>query len=780
MDNAQTISQLTKITEQLKLIASSIGVSTGVEVKKGGVLKLKPNLTREEKNRAKQTATETANVFNRLGLGFKQENVNKTATTFKTILGISSSFFASAERAYAKIESSTTDNDILNTLNSINTVIGTGFKDYEPILTSINSNLNSINTILSAPPPPPATSSLPSGKQFVKGINAILRIMDWVNYRDTSIFLLNHISESLVQLNTNIAELVDVNRIIQRQTRYNRSAGGVSSGKIFSSIKGIAGMLAMGGALFLIVNALLQSGKINAGQIFKVIGVMAALIGVFSLMAKIIGNVKDAAIGFGILSATVLFLILPMVYGLNKMSFGVIIEGMVKLLLIISASIGVLYAMSKINSYNVLRNTLGLTTLLLTLLGITAMFYFINKINYDNIIEGLLKMIPIFLACWGMVKAMSLIKSRDVIRNGIAVGLLSALMSFVFVPLLIKLSDLDYKNILIGLGNMALAITGLTAIVGLLGFAVQKFSEYMISGTVAFIGLSLLLGIASYTMSTFADKDWDKINQGIKTSLIAITSFGVLVGVIGALGEFIAPFLLVGGAMFLGLAAVMAIIANSLTSFNAVDPDHIKGIGESLAVLGLGLVAFLGGTISGVGSGLINGFSSFFGLDPVSQIKKFETIDSDKLSKLGSGIKNLSEGLKSLSSGIDLTNAIQQMRNMISPIEAFSGAIDTFSKSYNNLNKIKLNPEFNLKFQEDNSIQLAIKSLNEQELAVQISQLEQLERNGEYLRDIASRINSGNTVVSSQQKNEAEINYRNFSTKNDYTNNLKLATMSFA
>jgi hypothetical protein len=224
-------------------------------------------------------------------------------------------------------------------------------------------------------------------------------------------------------------------------------------------------------------------------------------------------------------------------------------------------------------------------------------------------------------------------------------------------------------------------------------------------------------------------------------------------------------------------------LAVTLLKFNEINASQIGELGKSLVILGAGLLAFLGGSVAGAGAGIINGLTGFFGLDPASQIKKFESIDSEKIYKLGLGLSYIAKGLSDISAGkIDLKDITNQMIQMTKPLSDFSVALDAFSNAYNKIDKVKLKSEYTVNVEKDDSIQNAIKSLHEQELQVQQAQLAQLQQNGEYLRMIASKEGGGGGYMppsSGGEKSQGGISLPNFETKNSYMNNIKLASMSF-
>ena len=117
---------------------------------------------------------------------------------------------------------------------------------------------------------------------------------------------------------------------------------------------------------------------------------------------------------------------------------------------------------------------------------------------------------------------------------------------------------------------------------------------------------------------------------------------------------------------------------------------------------------------------------------------------------------------------------------MTKPLSDFSVSLNAFSDAYNKLDKVKMESEYTMKVEKDDSVQVAIKALNEQELAVQQAQLAQLQQNGEYLKQIVQKVGSSGKSSPMMGNNPQEsISGPTFETKNKYMDNLRLATMSF-
>jgi hypothetical protein len=108
-------------------------------------------------------------------------------------------------------------------------------------------------------------------------------------------------------------------------------------------------------------------------------------------------------------------------------------------------------------------------------------------------------------------------------------------------------------------------------------------------------------------------------------------------------------------------------------------------------------------------------------------------------------------------------------------IENSQGIID----AYKELDKVKMEAEMNqmykMNVQNDSGIQKAILEINQQELAVQQAQLDQLRANGDLLRQIVQKGGMGgnNTNISSSP-NSTTISSPSFNTKDNYMSNLKL------
>ena len=90
--------------------------------------------------------------------------------------------------------------------------------------------------------------------------------------------------------------------------------------------------------------------------------------------------------------------------------------------------------------------------------------------------------------------------------------------------------------------------------------------------------------------------------------------------------------------------------SGAMKGFLELDADKLSLIGAGIRDLGIGMLAFAGGTIGGAAGGVMEKVAGWFGSEsPLEKIKKFSDSinisDADKLTKIGKGIRDLGEGM---------------------------------------------------------------------------------------------------------------------------------------
>ena len=799
MDDKTLASKFDKFTEELKNISKILKVANGFKLTsadpefKGGALK------GDERKRT--------------------ENVSKIAA--KEIAAALGVHFSSSTKA------------VVNGLNVVFNDIGIKL---DGLITAIGSK---------------STSSIPT---IIKGVSnkgiasAISKTLGWDAFKDRTEEWNASIVRKLVSIRDYMAKLVGITETATDPKTKKKKEEGKGIGSILG---GIAGLALLGVGIFMIVQALVEAKSIDPAEIVKVLLVMGAFVGLFLLVGMAGNKIKNAAIGFAIIAATILLLIIPTLYELKKMPWDVLLEsilkfgvislaciGILKLLSLIPPSdvlkavagfalfvgvmaflvlpslkvfavlewetigagltkfgvislicIGIIKLLSLIPAENVLKSVAGLGLFVVVMgIGIIPLLKTIAFVEWDIIGEGLLKIIVISGIIGLILLGMSKISATDAIKSLAGVLIFSLIMGFVLIPQLKKISQEPFDQMLEALAFVGLIMVGIGLIIRITGEILTRGGGEVaaIAGLVAVLAFSFLMGYLAEQLNKFASLDWSAIGSSLALALVALGVFGAAVVGIGllVLNPIVAPLLIAGAVAVGGLSLLMGLIADALNKFSTVNATQIQQVGAGLLALGAGLVAFLAGMVGGVGAGVVSKLSGIFGLNPADQVKKFEKIDADKIFKLGTGLLFMGQGLKSLSNDIDLAPITSQLIAMTTPLLLFSSGVQAFSDAYTNLDKAikgsEINRIYQMKVESDNGIQKALVNLNEQEVELLSLQLDELKRNGEYLRIIANSGGgmNGGMVGLGGGGGKGSASMSNFTTKDSYMNHLKLTTSS--
>lgn len=715
-------------------------------------------------------------------------------------------------------------------------------------IVDINKNLSSIDRTLDDIKKKNITDSVKHGHStnYLKEIrNTIKHVKDFFKSDLSDYFSRNE--QNFSKLNSNVSDMTYYSQrllINSDQDQAKKAEKGGGDGGIFSKLKNVAGFMLLGTGIFLIVQALVSSGSIDIGQTLKVIGVITALsflfillnkksddirkgalsvgmltaallvvlpvlylyknmpfgdflngiikfgiiigllIGTMSLIQKKDKDVRKSAMSMGIIAAS-MFIVIPVLYLFKNMPFGEFLNGIIKFGIVMGLLVGTMTLLQKRDS-DVRKGAMSVGMLALAMFIVIPVLYLFKDMPFEDVLKGIIKFGIVVGALLGTMVLMSKINSSDVGKSVLGIAALSLVMGFLVIPLLQTLSTMPWETFGKGITMMGITLGVMLGTMYILG-KVATSGIQLIAGLAALLGMTLLLNYFVETLTKFAYRPWEAITDGLTAAGISLVAFGAVVAAIGAMvstgvGALIAA---AGMAAILGLVFVMDKLADSLVKYNNVDGNRLSSVGTGLKDLGIGLMSLLGGSVAGIGASVVNGLSSLFGLDPVSQIQKFEKVDSEKIYKLGLGLKFMGEGLKAISTDVNLKPFVAELLSVTKPLTEFSGALDTFNKTYADFEKMTMNSEFKQvyqnKIESDKSIQEAIKNLNEQELSVQQMQLEQLQRNGELLRMIAEKTGGaggGGTQVVGSSNSGTTVNAPGFATKTKYFNNLKLASMS--
>ena len=679
--------QFTKFTEELKNISKILKVANGLKInakdpefKSGGIQK-------DEKTRLENVASITANkLATKLGplftssaqtiinglkvsfddIGIKLVDVKKSVdisngsqagyfdnlgikltevnNTSKIAVGILSSLFNNLE---TKIVDT---NDLLNSVGGIGDFFYDLLAKMDDVKDAIEANKNTGGI---------GTSFSIKGLSNTGIAKAIIKALGWQAFKDNIETWNASMNKKLFNIQNYMEELVGITKT-PTDTKAKKKK---EEGKGLTSILGgIAGLALLGAGIYMIVQALIESGKLNFEDTMKALLVVGAFAGLFLLLGLAGNRIKNAAIGFAIMSATILFLIIPTLNKLIQTNFDDILNGLGKFALIFGTCIGLMWLLSKIKKSDALINIAGLAALTLGLnyLILPALISLSNT-DFDLILNGLGKFVLIIATCTGLMWLMSKIKKSDALVNIAGLAALTLGLNYLILPALIKLSDTNFDVILDGLTKFGLIVGACIGLMWLMGKI--KKSNVIVS-TLAIGALVYLVGYLAENLEKYADKPWDAISEGLKIAGIAFGSFVALFGVITGGVELVGKVgMAVAGAIMYELVYLVGYLADNLEKFAGKDWNSIT---EGLKIAGvafgalvaavtiLGTAMAVGGPIAivagAVAGGIMLALAKMMDMAADSLIK-FSGVNADNLTKVAKGMVAIGGGLVALMGG---------------------------------------------------------------------------------------------------------------------------------
>ena len=271
----------------------------------------------------------------------------------------------------------------------------------------------------------------------------------------------------------------------------------------------------------------------------------------------------------------------------------------------------------------------------------------------DNFGQFALKLANMGIAIGGMITFAGIagaLKSQEFAGLLLIAGIAA---DITLVALALKVADLmipnDFGTFALKLANMGIAIGGMALLAGIIGsFPVQELLGLVvivgIAGTIALVGMAL--GVADKSIQS----DFGTLVGKIGAMGLAITEFGVLAGILGAvMATGIGAVLLGAGLVaILGICGGIAAVGTTLGYIDAQVPDDtavivnkIKGMGECMkamsdAAFGNMLKNFLGVVNIALVSQIANIYTHI--ADSLAYISKIE-LDKDTIANKITTIK---------------------------------------------------------------------------------------------------------------------------------------------
>jgi len=362
-----------------------------------------------------------------------------------------------------------------------------------------------------------------------------------------------------------------------------------------------------------------------------------------SIFGDFLGKVgsKKAVRGAGVIALLGASLALAG-YGFQKFS-EVTWEGMLKGTIALGGLMGLAKLVGKATT-PMLKGA-GVIALLGAAVGVAGIgFKQFNDVNWGSTVKGAIAMgvlISVVSVLNGMSKEM-LVGAGVLIALGAAVGV--AGIGFK------QFNDVDWGATV--KGAIAMGILGAAA------SALSNISTNVFIGAGAIAALGAAMWIAGKGFAAFNDVNWESMAKaGIAIGVLAAAAFGLsLIAIPVAIGAAVIAGLGVAVGIF-GLGAMVGAIAMDMLSaalakIGVIDGGNLIAIGGGLAAIGAGMVVFSAGAIVGTASSVITGLMSLFGAkSPLDRIMEFVPY-ADKISLIGTGIKNFGDGITSVTASL--------------------------------------------------------------------------------------------------------------------------------
>lgn len=296
----------------------------------------------------------------------------------------------------------------------------------------------------------------------------------------------------------------------------------------------------------------------------------------------------------------------------------------------------------------------------------------------------------------------------------------------------------DLTSLAPKLGNMAIALTGMGAFVGVAGAIAKNNFGNAVKGLAVIAGLSGNIMLAAEAMGQVSDKVPDNIamfSSKLANMAIAISGMGVLVAVAGQLAT-MNPIGAVAGLVVVALiSGELMLAAEAMKQVNDKVPDNIGSFASKVANIAIGI----GGMFA-----LVQIVGTLAALNPIGTIAGLATVAliAGELILVAEAMKQVNEKVPD-----DVGNFKNKINNMASAINAFNetdfggiveivqnalaglnfvvitGAIDKMidlANKLNQLNEIEVSADVSTKI---NQIESAISALDMSSLSDVIASL---------------------------------------------------------
>jgi hypothetical protein len=362
-----------------------------------------------------------------------------------------------------------------------------------------------------------------------------------------------------------------------------------------SIFQNMIGFAAFAAGVYIIVSAMTMASDIKFDGVVKATLAIGLFVLAFLQFGKMKSDLKNASISFALFSATLLFLVLPLLYGFAAMPIGKFLGALVKLSIIFAGLILIARQMSQLKQ-NDLRNSAVSFAIFAATIGfiIIPMIALLGKLSWDKVFSSLGKLSAIIATIGVIVYEMKRLGPDTVIKSSAGIALFGLTFSLIILPLLESIYEVPWTQLLASLFKMGLVLGAIVGMIYLIG-KIPKGQLMEGAVTVGLIGI-VLFGL-SFALSRYANMEWSKIISGLLASTVAVGIFGLALAGIGAIlftNPEVALFLAIGGVVIMALTGLLIMLALGMMAFGG-DYNWAK-IGANI-FKALGIVTLFGAAV---------------------------------------------------------------------------------------------------------------------------------------------------------------------------------------
>ncbi len=404
---------------------------------------------------------------------------------------------------------------------------------------------------------------------------------------------------------------------------------------------------------FLIIPTLLFLSELSFGTIlnglikFLIIGTTVGLI--VSLISKSVkqGDLIKMVASFGLFSLVIAFIIIPLMEKISAMPIATYLSGLLKLSVLMITFSFVLKLVSKQmpSPIDLLKIFVSLAVAgLLVKFILIPMFDSLNELNKTPYLKSTLMFMLVIGILIGALILVAKAPLMEILKGMLVLIALSFTIGYL-ADNLMKLAKLEWGAIMNGLAVASVAILAFGLFVAGVGFLVTFAAPFLAIGLVTILALSLVVGVLADSFMKFTKVNWKKAENNMQAAASAVTALVGLVLVLGVMFTLFLPFMLVGILAINSIGYIIEVLSLQLVKFNKIDGKKLREVGIGLKELGVGLISFTVGMVAALAGAAIATLGEFFGLDVVSHIRKFEDLDSSAIESVGNSLEILGSGL---------------------------------------------------------------------------------------------------------------------------------------